>query len=151
MTDNGNGQHLIRNTKMFWIAAGVTSALMGWFTLAFFRDEWDMLDVPVPIVYIGVGIITSYVLHNKAVKAKCPEPRNMPGEWIFISALVWAGIMMTLYQVKAFEKLWGISTVAIPGQFNEFLGSISGVFGFSSVWDFIPRLKINNNKTGAQA
>ena len=148
---NGNGKHIIRNRKMRWIAAGVTLALMAWFTAAFFRNQWNMLDVPIPAVYIGFGIIASYAVHNKAVSGKCPEEKDKLawGDWIFISALLWAGIMLSLYQAKAFEKLWGINDVAIPGQFFEFLGSISGLFGLSSIFEFVPRLKLNNSKPSA--
>lgn len=153
---NGDGRvsatdsdrNLSRNTKMFWIAAGVTVVLMGWFTMAFFRNEMNARDVPLELVLIGLGIIASYATHNKVMRGKCPEARPMHGEWLFISALVWAGIMISLYQGKVFERLWGMDKVAVPEEFYRFLSILVGIFGFSSIWDFFPHLirPNNNNK-----
>lgn len=146
MGTNSNERHLSRNTKMFWIAAGVTVVLMGWFTLAFFRNEANMRDVPLELTLIGLGIIASYATHNKVVRGKCPDAKPMHGEWIFIAALIWAGITMSLYQGKVFERLWGMDKVAVPEEFYHFLAILAGIFGFSSIWDFFPRLiRPNNN------
>jgi hypothetical protein len=134
---------------MFWIAAGVTISLMAWFTLAFFREEWNMHDVPVEIVFIGLAFIASYVGHNKiVVQRKCPDVEDKPGHTILITALVWTAVLMTLYQTKAFEHLLGMNKIAVPEHFYRFVEVLAGIFGFSSIWNFFPRPKNNNNGNG---
>lgn len=147
--DNGKDRHLVRHNQLFWIAAGATVVLMAWFTLAFFRNEWNMRDVPLEIVFIGVALIGSYIGHNKiVVQNKCPGEKGRAGQWIFISALVWTGIVVTFYQTRAFEHLFGMNKIVVPEHFYRFVEVLAGLFGFSSIWNFFPRTRSDNNTNG---
>jgi len=140
MTDKDK-RCLARNTKMFWIAAACTFFLIALFTAAFFREEIGVRDVPIEIVIILSGFIATYAIHNKNTKSKFPDAGSKFGEWILISILVWAGIMLSLYQGKVYERLWGMEEVATPQHFYRFLEVQATIFGVSGLWDFIPGLK----------
>lgn len=137
MSANNNGRHEKRNTMLFWIAAGVSFSLIVWFTLAFFRNVWDMHDVSLGIMSIGLGIIASYAGHNSFMKTRCVENgrnTNRPGEWIFALIIFWAILMWTTYQTKAFSH-WKAMELVVPEQFYEFLVTIVAIFGGTRVWD----------------
>ena len=122
MSANSNVRHEKRNEMLFWVAAVMSFSLVAWFTLAFFRKEWGMLDVSLGIMSIGLGIIASYAGHNKFLKTRCGDNgencKNRPGEWIFMFIVFWACAMWTLYQTQALEHWKGI-VLDIPAQFYE--------------------------------
>lgn len=159
MSGNSNGRHKKRNTMLFWIAAGVSFSLIVWFTLAFFRNEWDMHDVSLGIMSIGLGIIASYAGHNNFVKARCSEngenEKNRPGEWIFALIIFWACLIWTVYQTKAFSH-WKGMELTVPEQFYEFVGTIVAIFGGTRIWDIFSSTRGTNIRretkdNGAQA
>lgn len=155
MSQNGNvsqdtnGKHEKRNSMLFWIAAGVSFSLVAWFTLAFFRNEFDMHDVSLGIMSIGLGIIASYAGHNSFVKTRCMENgtgngKNRPGEWIFALIIFWAILMWTIYQTRAFSH-WKAMELIVPEQFYEFVGTIVAIFGGTRVWDILSSTRNANN------
>lgn len=143
--ENESDKGVKRNRILFYAAAGATISLLCWFTLAFFRKELEMYDVSSGITSVGLGIISSYVAHNKAVRKRCPGMKEKPGEWIFAIVLLWALAVWTLYQIQLLPKVWGIELI-VPQQFYIFLGSVTGIFGISSVWDFLLPIKLPSKK-----
>ncbi|MFY9457814.1 MAG: hypothetical protein WAP23_02695 [Candidatus Spechtbacterales bacterium] len=144
MNENG---HRIGNWVLFGVAALFTVGLGTWFTFAFFRKEWDVNDVSLEVVLLGLGAISAYAGHNKFFKTRCgTNGRAKPGEWIFGLLMAWAVVMLTLYQTKALSHWKEMKELVMPEQFIFFLGAVIAIFTGTRAWDIFFSTRDNHKK-----
>lgn len=143
---NENG-HRIGNRVLFLTAALFSIGLATWFTFAFFRNEWDVNDVSLEVVLLGLGAISAYAGHNKFCKTRYRSILGTrPGEWIFGLLMAWGVLMLTIYQTKALSRWKEMEELVMPEQFVFFLGALIAIFTGTRVWDIFFSTRGNHSK-----
>lgn len=148
-TKNANSpRDLARNKMLYVIAVVANFTILAWFTLAFFRKEFDFRDVDLGVIIIALGINAAYAGHRKTLKARgeCKPDKNRKGQALIAIILGYYLITLTLWMVKFDTNVLGMD-LELPNHFYEFAQGIVGIFAGAEIMDLLlGRLFPSNNK-----
>jgi high-affinity Fe2+/Pb2+ permease len=136
-----------RNEGLFRVGVTTSILIAFLFTLAFFREQIDIFDIPMEVVLGALAIIGAYTGHNRAMQAQDQCIEGKRGDVVFICLLVWGGIMFTLYMLRFFHVYFGFDIV-VPQNFYLFFEGLILIYIGSSAFDLFVGIKRSNGTNG---